>query len=81
MVKKKRGWFIGKMAACFFLRLTYRRDRPCRDPLKRDSVRYAITLINQRNRPIKPARLFVFCFSLDETKYVPLNPARPLLPQ
>ena len=39
------GWFIGQKAACFFLRLTYRRDRPCRDPLKRDSGRYAITLI------------------------------------
>ena len=32
-------------ASKFFLRLTYRRDRPCRDPLKRDSGRYAITLI------------------------------------
>ena len=39
------GWFIGQEAACFFLRLTYRRDRPCRDPLKKDSGRYAITLI------------------------------------
>ena len=31
--------------ACFFLRLTYRRERPCRDPLKRDSGRYTIALI------------------------------------
>ena len=30
----KAGWFIGDAVACFFLRLTYRRDRPCRDPLK-----------------------------------------------
>jgi len=41
----KAGWFIGDAVACFFLRLTYRRDRPCRDPLKRDSGRYAITLM------------------------------------
>ena len=24
----KAGWFIGDAVACFFLRLTYRRDRP-----------------------------------------------------
>ena len=30
-----------------------RRDRPCRDPLKRDSGRYAITLIAQNFAEIK----------------------------
>ena len=52
------GWFIGKAVACFFLRLTYRRDRPCRDPLKRDSGRYAITLITALK--LDSGEVFVF---------------------
>ena len=44
-----------------FLRLGDRRDRPCRDPLKRDSDRYAITLITRENpfaEPDLPSRRF-----------------------
>ena len=41
--KRRAGLLV--MRLLVFLRLTYRRDRPCRCPLKRDSGRYAITLI------------------------------------
>ena len=56
------------MAACFFLRLTYRRDRPCRDPLKRDSGRYAITLIEEGDS--KKKKRFI---TLLEVFNLPLN--------
>ena len=46
---QKGGWFLGCFLACcgcgFPTRLGDRRDRPCRDPLRRESGRYAITII------------------------------------